>query len=122
MPNLIPIHHKLTQLRDFRDDVMYQSTKTDDDTRLILENYFQIMDEVIYAFENRFGVLLINILDIVRAGNFSLVVRLAKIIEAEERSDEKVRALQEAKSQHRELVARFKSIQIGSQAARGYKQ
>jgi len=122
MPNLLPIHFKITQLRDFKDDAIYQAKSTRDDTRATLENHFTMMDDMIAEFENRLGILLVGMLDIVRAGNHSLVVRLVKIIEAEERSDEKIKALQDAQDTHGDLVARFKSIQVGTKEVRGYKQ
>ncbi|KAF3933308.1 hypothetical protein ABW19_dt0200932 [Dactylella cylindrospora] len=122
MPNLLPVHFKLGQLRDFRDEATYQGTRAPDDTSQTLANYFVVMDDAVAEFENRLDLFFASILDMVRGGNISLVVRLAKIIEAEERADSKLRALQDASSQHSDLVSRFKSIQVGSKQPKEYKK
>lgn len=106
MPNLLPIHHRLTGLQDFRDDVMNQAEAADDDVRKTLEDYFATMDNTLETFDERVGLIAMSLIDIVRAGNLSLVVRLAKIVEAEERNDEKILALKEAEESNPELAAK----------------
>lgn len=123
MPNLLPIHFALTQLQDFRDDVMEQSDKVgDNDVRKTLESYFAPLDNTIELFNERIGLIAMSMVDLVRAENQGLVVRLAKIIEAEERADEKVLALKEAQESHQHLTQKFKSIARVPKTARGYKQ
>ncbi|KAI5806257.1 exocyst complex component Sec6-domain-containing protein [Geopyxis carbonaria] len=122
MPNLLPIHFALTQLQDFREDVMTQSENADNDVRETLESYFAPLEHTIEAFDERIGLISMSLIDLVRAGNRSLVVRLAKIVEAEERSDERVIALKEAQDNHQHLAARFKSIQKTAKVVRGYKE
>ena len=107
MPNLLPVHLQLTQLQDFRDDVMTQSEKVDDpDIRRTLETYFDPLSHTVDTFDERIGLISMSLIEIVRAGNYGLVVRLAKIVEAEERSDERVLALKEAQDTHQQLASR----------------
>lgn len=122
MPNILPIHYALTQLHDFREDVMEQSSKADADVRRTLQDHFSPLESTIELFDERIGLIAMSLVDLVRAGNQSLVVRLAKIIEAEERADEKVLALKEAQDTHQHLAAKFKSIQKGPKITRGYKE
>ncbi|KAF8477534.1 exocyst complex component Sec6 [Kalaharituber pfeilii] len=122
MPNLIPVHHHITQIQDFRDEALHQSETLDSDVRATLESYFSPLLNTVDTFDERIGIISMNMIELVRAGNFGLVVRLAKIIDAEERSDEKVIALQAAQTTHQDLASRFKSIQTGPKVARGYKQ
>lgn len=121
MANILPIHFALTQLQDFRDDVMEQSSKADSDVRKTLQSYFSPLDATTDQFDERIGLVSMSLIDLVRAGNFSLVVRLAKIIEAEERADEKVIALKEAQDTHQHLTSKFKSIARVTKNVRGYK-
>ncbi|KAI5851593.1 exocyst complex component Sec6-domain-containing protein [Morchella snyderi] len=121
MPNLLPVHFAITQLQDFKADVMHQSERTDNDVKGTLEGYFAPLEDTVGLFDERVGIIAMSLIELVRAGNKSLVVRLAKIVDAEERSDEKVVALQEAQTSHQEIASRFKSIQKGPKIARGYK-
>ncbi|KAF3133851.1 SNARE-binding exocyst subunit S6 [Orbilia oligospora] len=122
MPNLLPVHYKLGALRDFRDDAIFQATRATDDTSNTLANYFAVMDDAVTEFESRLDLFFVSILDMVRGRNVSLVVRIAKIIEAEETADSKLKALQDATSQHSDLVSRFKSINVGSKQQKEYKK
>ncbi|RVD82263.1 uncharacterized protein DFL_006695 [Arthrobotrys flagrans] len=122
MPNLLPVHYKLGALRDFRDDAIFQATRATDDTSNTLSNYFAVMDDAVAEFESRLDLFFASMLDMVRGRNVSLVVRIAKIIEAEETADSKLKALQDATSQHSDLVSRFKSINVGSKQQKEYKK
>merc|ERR1712093_509163 len=75
MPNLLAVHYELTQLRNIWDDAMEQ-----------------------------IGTIALNLINVLINGNNGLVVRLAVIIEAEERSDKRVKALQEALKDHKEMA------------------
>lgn len=85
---------------------MNQAREADDDVRKTLEDYFATMDNTLETFDERVGLIAMSLIDIVRAGNVSLVVRLAKIVEAEERNDEKILALKEAEESNPELAAK----------------
>ena len=109
MPNLLIIHCEVSQLNEFRDQAMYQG-RNNEDVKRTLKRYFDDLEKVNEKFDSCFWNLTRAILDIVRCGNSPLVVKLAKIIELEERLDEKSVAVQEAKSHYQDLANKFRSI------------
>lgn len=122
-PNLLKIHYGLTQLRDIRDDAMDQIKRASDvSLEGTLRDYFTRLDDVIEWFDDHLGTACMDLIGLVQADNKSLVVRLALIIETEERNDQKVRALQDAQREYKELASRFKSIATGPKQLRGYKE
>lgn len=122
MPNLLPIHHELSQLRNIRDDAIDQITKAADTSlQGTLEDYFTRLDDTINWFDEHIGMICLNLINLVQNENNGLVVRLAIIIEEEEKNDRKVKALLEAQRDYKELAARFKSITTGPKELRGYK-
>jgi exocyst complex component 3 len=123
MPNLLAVHYELTQLRNIRDDAMEQIARADDSSlQSTLEDYFARLDETIEWFDEHIGIIALNLINVLINGNNGLVVRLAVIIEAEEKSDKRVKALQEALKDHKEMAARFQSITDGAKQVRGYKE
>ncbi|EGY22613.1 hypothetical protein VD0002_g1568 [Verticillium dahliae] len=122
MPNLLPIHYELTQLRNIRDDAMEQIQRAEDPSlESTLEDYFQRLDLMIDWFDDHIGLLALNLISLVVNDNNGLVVRFAVVIEAEEKSDQRVLALQEALKDHKEMATRFQSITDGAKKVRGYK-
>jgi exocyst complex component 3 len=123
MPNLLVVHYELTQLRNIRDDAMEQIQRADDSSlQSTLEDYFARLDETVDWFDEHIGTVALNLINVLVEGNNGLVVRLAVIIEAEEKSDKRVKALQEALKDHKEMAARFQSITDGAKNVRGYKE
>ncbi|KAL2071473.1 hypothetical protein VTL71DRAFT_12708 [Oculimacula yallundae] len=123
MPNLLAVHYELTQLRNIRDDAMEQIERADDPSaQATLEEYFIRLDETVEWFDEHVGTIALNLINVLINGNNGLVVRLAVIIEAEEKSDKRVKALQEALKDHKEMAARFQSITDGAKQVRGYKE
>lgn len=123
MPNLLPCHYELTQLRNIRDDAMEQVQRADDPgIEATLEDYFARLDDTIDWFDEHVGILAMNLISLVVSENNGLVVRFAAVMEAEEKSDQRVRALQEALKDHKEIAARFQSITDGARKVRGYKE
>ncbi|MCJ1280784.1 SNARE-binding exocyst subunit S6 [Xylographa opegraphella] len=122
-PNLLNVHHGLTQLRDIRDDAMDQIKKASDASlEATLQDYFVRLDDVVSIFDEHVGTACINLIPLVQSDNKSMVVRLALIVEEEEKSDMKVRAMQDAQKEYKELASRFKSIKAGPKQLRGYKE
>ena len=121
-PNLLNIHYGLTQLRDIRDEAMDQ-IKRASDTSLenTLQDHFTRLDDVVDWFDDHFGTACMNLIPLVQADNRGMIVRLALIIEEEEKSDKKVQALQDAQREYRDLASRLKSIAGGPKQLRGYK-
>ena len=123
MPNLIPIHYELSQLRNIRDEAIDQITKAADASlQGTLEDYFTRLDETVNWFDEHIGIVCMNLINVVQNGNNGLVVRLAVIIEEEEKNDKKVKALLEAQRDYKQLAARLKSITTGPKELRGYKE
>jgi exocyst complex component 3 len=123
MPNLLAVHYELTQLRNVRDDAMEQILRADDQSlQSTLEDYFARLDDTIEWFDEHIALIALNVISVLINGNNGLVVRLAVIVEAEEKSDKRVAALQEALKDHKEMAARFQSITDGAKKTRGYKE
>lgn len=121
-PNLLNIHYGLTQLRDIRDEAMDQ-IKRASDTSLenTLVDHFTRLDDVVDWFDDHFGTACMNLIPLLQADNRGMIVRLALIIEEEEKSDKKVKALQDAQREYKDLASRLKSIAGGPKQLRGYK-
>ncbi|KAK8086701.1 exocyst complex component Sec6 [Apiospora phragmitis] len=122
MPNLLAVHYELTQLRNIRDDAIEQIQRADDPgLQSTLEDYFSRLDDAIDMFDEHIGMVSVSLINLLIEDNNSLVVRLALIVEAEEKSDQRVEALQEALKDHKEMATRFQSITDGAKTVRGYK-
>ena len=122
-PQLLNVHYELTRLREIRDEAMDQIKQASDESlESTLQDYFVKLDEIVDVFDGHINYSCHHLIDLVQADNKSMVVRLALVIEAEEKNDLKVRAMEEAQKEHKELASRFKSIKAGSKKARGYKE
>jgi len=123
MPNLLAVHYELTQLRNIRDDAIEQIQRAEDPSlQSTLEDYFERLDEAIAWFDEHIILIARSLVSLVLADNPGLIVRFALIIEAEEKSDQRVLALQEALKDHKEIATRFQSITDGAKTVRGYKE
>lgn len=123
MPNLLAVHRALTELRNIRDNAMDQIQRAEDQSlQSTLEDYFSRMNEIIIWFDEHVGNIALNIINYVVKGNSSIVVRFAAVIEMEEKSDKRVKALQEALKEHKEMAARFRGLTDGAKELRGYKE
>ncbi|KAG8530979.1 uncharacterized protein KY384_004336 [Bacidia gigantensis] len=121
--NLLNIHYGLTQLRDIRDDAMDQIKRASDES---LENtlriHFERLDDIVGIFDEHLGQTCMNLIPLVQGGKTSLVVRLAVIIDEEEKADKKVKTLQDAQRDYKDLASRFKSMNNSARQVRGYKE
>ncbi len=123
MPNLLSIHYELSQLRNIRDEAMDQIKKSSDTSlQSTLEDFFARLDEPISWFDEHIGLICLNMINIIQNGNNGLIVRLAIVIEEEERNDKKVKTLQQARQEYKDLASRFKAITGGPKELRGYKE
>ncbi len=122
-PNLLNVHYGLTQLRDIRDDAMDQIKKASDTSlENTLQNHFDRLEDVISWFDEHIGIACMNLIPLVQDDNQSMVVRLAVVIEEEEKADKKIKALQDAQREFKDLTNRFKSMNSSSRQLRGYKE
>lgn len=131
--NLLAIHYGLTQLRDLRDQSLDQIKSSEDsslelinnlplETGATLQDYFTKLDEVVDWFDDHVGQACMNLIPLVQSGNNGMIVRLALIVEEEEKKDKQVKALQEAQRDFKDLASRFKSMNSGQKELRGYKE
>ncbi|MCJ1443681.1 MAG: SNARE-binding exocyst subunit S6 [Stictis urceolatum] len=122
-PNLLDVHAGLTNLREIRDEAIDQLKQVNDESlERELQDWFTRLDDVVAFFDEHFGVACGNLIPLVQTDNRSMIVRLALVIGVEEKSDMKVKAMQEAQKEHKELASRFKSIKSGPKQLRGYKE
>ncbi|KAF1938879.1 exocyst complex component Sec6 [Clathrospora elynae] len=131
-PHLLQIHYGLTQLRDIRDEAIDQIKNSEESSTELIDNLtlengvtvqdlFTRLDDVVDWFDKHIGEACINLIELVQTGNDGMVVRLAVIVEEEEKTDKKVKALQDAQKEFKDLASRFKSITQGPKEIRGYK-
>jgi hypothetical protein len=132
-PNLLEIHNGLTELRDIRDDAMNQIKSSEDASTELIENltletgatvqdYFVRLDDIIEWFDKHIGEACLNLIELVQSGNDGMVVRLAVVIDEEEKMDKKVKALQDAQREYKDIAERFKFVASGPKELRGYKE
>ena len=122
-PNLLVIHYELTQLRDIRDDAMDQIRRASDQSlENTLHNHFDRLDDVISLFDEHIGQASMNLIPLVQNGKSSMIVRLAVVIQEEEKADKKVKTLQDAQREYKDLASRFKSMNNSARQVRGYKE
>ena len=122
-PNILNVHYELTKLREIRDDAMDQIKQASDESlESTLQDYFVKLDQVVAIFDEHIGQACTNLIPLIQNDNKSMIVRLALIIEAEEKNDKKVKAMQDAQKEHKALAARFKSMKSGPKQVRGYKE
>ncbi|KAF2154014.1 exocyst complex component Sec6 [Myriangium duriaei CBS 260.36] len=131
--NLLAIHYGVTKLRDVRDQAEDQIKGSEDSSRELVQNlqletgvtlqdHFNRLDEVVDWFDDHVGQACMNLIPLVQSGNNGLIVRLAIIVEEEEKKDKQVKALQDAQKDFKDLASRFKSMNSGQKELRGYKE
>ena len=122
-PNLLEAHMKLTKLRDFRDEALDQIKRARDGSlEQTLLDWFQELDVVIEQFDEHIGDIAMRLINLTQRENDGLIVRFAIVIAAEEKNDNRVRAIQDAQKDHQDLVSKFTSFIIGPKIIRGYKE
>lgn len=132
-PNLLPIHFNLTNLRNFRDDVNDQRKRDEKAVSELINNLrlpsgqtvqsqFDELDKVIEVFDHHIHGTCKNLIPHLLNGHDDLVVRIAIIIEEEEKCDLRTKAILDAQRDYKELTSRFKSISSGARELRGYKE
>ena len=122
-PNLLSVHYELTQLRDIRDDAMDQIKRASDQSlENTLQNHFDRLDDVISWFDDHVGQVCMNLIPLLQGDNPSIIVRLAIVINEEEKADKKVKTLQDAQREYKDLATRFKSMNNSARQVRGYKE
>ncbi|KAK9457693.1 exocyst complex component Sec6-domain-containing protein [Dipodascopsis uninucleata] len=121
MPNLLRIHFELARLRDFRDSAMSQASRAGNDAVRTLSQYFSRLDENIKQFDDILSDIGQNLLEVLREGNTSLVVRWAKIIDLEEKLDKKAKNFRTVSIESREASLTISSISQNSLVTRSLR-
>lgn len=133
-PNLLAIHEGLGELRDVRDQAMEQVKGAEGESGVemidnlpleegsTLRDYFSRLDDVVDWFDEHIGSACLNLIPLVLENQMSLIVRLALVIEEEEKKDKQVKALQDAQREFQDVASRFKSINVGQRELREYKK
>ncbi|KAL9085852.1 MAG: hypothetical protein Q9159_004458 [Coniocarpon cinnabarinum] len=121
-PHLLEIHHAITRLREIRDDAMMQVQKTQDESlEDTLKGVFGGLSAAIEKFDEHVGAACMGLIPHVMSDNHSLVVRLAIIIEEEEKFDQRMLELQEAQKEFKDIGGKFTALEEGAHELRGYK-
>lgn len=88
MPNLLTVHYYLSQLRDVQDSAVHYASQSTEDVKRTIQKHFMPLEETVEMFDKvLLETIAENLLDIIRSGDPSLVVRAAKIVDAEEKQD-----------------------------------
>lgn len=87
--DLLRLHYRLAQLEEFRDEVAFLADNVSPDALRTLDQYFGRLDVQVDYFSDFFWSLVRNIFDYATSDEGSLIVSIAKIVEAEERADER---------------------------------
>lgn len=122
--NLLPIHYHLTELETFRNETLAQAkrARSSDASKATLEQYFERLGETIDAFETHYFRLARELLELARAGNGAVAVKIAKIAEVEGSRDQKAIAIRMVKkSGNLDVAARFKSLQAEARTIKHYR-
>ncbi len=129
IPSLLEIHYKLNKLRDFQERLLLLSDSSNEDHKFIVKRVVSRIYDVIKKFDKLLENIIIGLVESVKINNNSLVIRLAKIIDFEEREDIKIDALKgiiSKNSKNNSQNSLFEQIVNGTSkgrtTARNYKQ
>lgn len=109
-PDLLSLHFRIMQWEAFRNETLHLAVGSEEAVQQQLVHMLAPLDALLSSFETYLMLLCANILNLVRAGHQGVVVRLIKILERENREDEKTAAIRLAKRANIEGSARFRSI------------
>ncbi|KAI9492343.1 exocyst complex component Sec6-domain-containing protein [Zychaea mexicana] len=100
---LLHVHYHLFKLEEFRDQTMHQARDSPHDVIITLKTYFRRLDVLSDDFTQYLWELSRNLLILVDRDCGTTIVKLAKIIELEEKADEKALAARQAQTSHQDL-------------------
>ncbi|CCH60271.1 hypothetical protein TBLA_0C04750 [Henningerozyma blattae CBS 6284] len=92
-PYLLQIHYLLTKSRDFQDQMIAMAAISTDDVQRTVGKIFTKLDILVSKFDGLLERLIYDAIELVRAEQISLVIKLFKIIDLEEREDLKIMAI-----------------------------
>ncbi|KAI8138276.1 exocyst complex component Sec6-domain-containing protein [Fennellomyces sp. T-0311] len=100
---LLHVHYHLFKLEEFRDQTMHQARDSPHDVIITLKTYFRRLDVLSDDFTQYLWEITRNLLPLVEHDCGPTIVKLAKIIELEEKADEKALAARQAQTSHQDL-------------------
>ncbi|SCU82551.1 LANO_0B06678g1_1 [Lachancea nothofagi CBS 11611] len=107
LPHLLQIHYMLTMARDFQDQSVVLAQTSTDDVQRTMQRVFLRLPDLIKKFNQLLESLIYDIVEAVRTENRSLLIRLFKIIDLEDREDIKIVATRKIiETKERESEAR----------------
>ena len=119
---ILPLHYQLSQLEAFRNETVQTAKRgASMDVQHQVEDYFAPLDGLIKAFEEYLFALAERIMDLVREGRPSVVVKVLKIIDKESKEDEKAAAIRLAKKANLEGASRFRSVVANARVIKLYR-
>ncbi|WFD26029.1 SNARE-binding exocyst subunit S6 [Malassezia nana] len=109
-PELLALHFQLSKWETFRNETLHLAGSSAPDTREELMSMLTPLEELLDGFEAYMLDLFVHVLALVQRGQSSVVVRMVKIMERENREDERTAAIRLAKHAKIEGAARFHGI------------
>lgn len=92
-PNLLPIHYMLTSARDFQDQMTVMANVSTADVQGTAQKLFSRVSGLVSKFDQLLETLIYDVVELIRGEQVSVVIRLFKIIDLEEREDLKIIAI-----------------------------
>lgn len=86
--NILFVHYQLFELEAFRTNTLIKAKNSTQDVLYTLQNYFKKVDILVRDFEDYLWEVARHCLELVKVGHSTAIVRMAKIIELEERADD----------------------------------
>lgn len=123
-PNLLLIHYHLAELETFRNETLAQARRSQSSaaSNRTLEQYFERLGTTIDQFERHYFKLAGLFLELARAGNASVAVKVAKIAVVEGTRDKKALEVRDVKAGgHTDVAMRFKSMQAEARTIKDYR-
>ncbi|KAH3677119.1 hypothetical protein WICMUC_001874 [Wickerhamomyces mucosus] len=93
LPLLLPIHYKLTKLRDFQEQILELSKFANEDSKFITKKLISKIYTTITKFDRVLEAIVGLLVEMCKQGNNSLIIRFSKLIEIEENHDIKIELL-----------------------------
>ena len=109
-PELLALHFQLAKWETFRNETLHLAGSSAPDAREQLMSMLTPLEELLDGFEAYMLALFVNVLALVQRGQNSVVVRMVKIMERENREDERTAAIRLAKHAKIEGAARLHGI------------
>jgi len=113
---LLVIHYKISELKLFKERIMYRAQTLTSDEHLTLVNYFSTLNRIIDEFEEYLWALTENIYDVLMNTNVNSIIYILKIVEAEEKFDERLNQQDKTKMLHKPSGYREKFFNILTKA------